>query len=135
MHLKTRGAAYADIVMLDEQIAVYKPLGVDATLYVLGSHENNELILVAALDAMSDALEMLLRQLSKRTLLENFDYVLLVVDETVDKGVLIESDAQLIASRVAMSDKGSAGLTPLHEQSLSQILDTARTEIIRNLKQ
>lgn len=119
--------------MLDKQIAVYKLLG-DVTVYVLGSHDDNELILVAALDAMTEALDILLHgHLSKRSLLENFDYVLLTIDETVDKGVLLETDSQAIATRVSMSDRPAA-LTPLHEQTLSQIIDTARTEIIRNLK-
>jgi hypothetical protein len=107
LHAKTRGA-YADIVMLDQQIAVYKLHG-DATIYVLGSHDNNELVLAAALDTLQEALEILLRgHLSKRTLLENFDYVLLAIDETVDKGVLIETDAQVIATRCAMSDRPAA---------------------------
>ena len=119
--------------MLDKQIAVYKVMG-DATMYVLGSHDDNELILVAALEAMTESLEILLHgHVSQRTLLENFDYVLLVIDETVDKGVMIETDSQQIATRVSMSDRPAA-MTPLHEQTLSQIIDTARSEIIRNLK-
>jgi hypothetical protein len=137
--------------MLDKQIAVYKLHG-DVPIYVLGSHDNNELVLVAALETMQEALEILLRgHLSKRTLLENFDYVLLVIDETVDKGVLIETDAQVIATRCAMSDRPAAFTreslallfmctthiscdAALHEQTLSQIIDTARDQIIRNLK-
>ncbi len=107
LHAKTRGA-YADIVMLDKQIAVYKLHG-DVTIYVLGSHDNNELILAAALETIQDALEILLRgHVSRRALLENFDYVLLVIDETIDKGVLIETDAQVIATRCAMSDRPAA---------------------------
>ena len=132
LHTKTRGA-YADIVMLDKQIAVYKASG-DVTIYVLGSHDNNELVLVAALESIQEALEILLRgHVSKRGMLENFDYVLLAIDETIDKGVLIETDPQTIATRCAMSDRPAA-FTPLHEQTLSQIIDTARDQIIRNLK-
>ncbi len=46
--------------------------------------------------------------LSKKTLLENFDYLLLAIDETIDKGVLIETDAHMIANRCAMSDRPAA---------------------------
>jgi hypothetical protein len=94
--------------MLDKQIAVYK-LHADVSIYVLGSHDNNELILVAALESIQEALEILLRgSLSKKALLENFDFVLLVIDETIDKGVLIETDAHVIANRCAMSDRPAA---------------------------
>lgn len=107
LHAKTRGA-YADIVMLDRHIAVYKLYG-DVAVYVLGSHDDNELVLVAALDTLQEALEVLLRgHVSKRALLENFDYVLLAIDETVDKGILIETDAQVIATRCAMTDRAAA---------------------------
>lgn len=133
LHAKTRGA-YAEIVMLDRTVAVYRALG-DATLYVLGTHEHNELVLQSALDTMCEALETLLRgQVSKRSLLENYDFLMLVLDETIDRGVLLETDAALVVTRVSMSDR-PAKLTPLHEQTLSQIVETAKSEIVRSLKQ
>jgi hypothetical protein len=119
--------------MLDKQIAVYKLLG-DVTIYVLGSHDDNELLLVSGLEAMCEALDILLHgHISKHSLLENFDYLLLVIDETVDKGILIETDPQIIATRTSMSDR-PAQFTALHEQTLSQLIDTAKDQIIRNLK-
>jgi hypothetical protein len=61
------------------------------------------------LESIQEALEILLRgPISKKSLLENFDYLLLVIDETIDKGVLIETDAQMIANRCAMSDRPAA---------------------------
>merc|ERR1711916_115731 len=126
LHNKTRGA-YAEIVMLDKQIAVYKNVG-DTTLYVLGGHEGNELVLAGALETILESLDTLLRgHVSKRALLENYDYLLLVIDEIIDKGVLMETDAQAVATRCSMSDR-PATLTPLHEQTLAQILDTAKDQ-------
>lgn len=51
-------------------MAVYKALG-DVTLYVLGWHDDNELLLQSALDTIHDALDTLLRgHVNRRTLLE-----------------------------------------------------------------
>lgn len=132
LHTKTR-SQYSDIVMLDKQIAVYKN-NADATVYVLGLLQDNELILQAVLDTIQGALETLLRTVNKRSMLENYDFVLLVLDEVLDRGIVLETDVGLVCSRVSMSDRPAA-LTPLHEQTLAQMIDTAKTEIIRGLKQ
>lgn len=87
------------------------------------------------MDTIYEALDHLLRgNVNKKSLLENFDYLLLVIDETLDRGIVLETDSHLVASRVAMSER-SAQFTPLHEQTLSQILDTAKTELVKQLKQ
>lgn len=149
LHAKTRGA-FAEVVMLDRTVAVYRSAG-DVTLYVLGGHDDNELVLQGVLDTMFEALEALLRgHISKRSLLDNYDVLLLVADETVDRGVVLETGAvmccvciytlltlsgaesSLVVSRVAMSDRPAA-LTPLHEQSVAQIFDMVKGEVIRNL--
>ncbi len=65
---------------------------------------------------------------------QNFDFLLLVLDETIDRGVVLETDAALVVARTSMAERPAA-FTPLHEQTLSQIIDTAKTELIRNLKQ
>ena len=54
---------------------------------VVGDVEENPFILEAALDALYQATSLLLHgQVDKRTLLENLDYVMLVIDEVVDDG-------------------------------------------------
>ena len=50
----------ADIALLDERVAVFRS-GPDVHLYVVGSTDENELILAAVLDALHDALSALLR--------------------------------------------------------------------------
>ena len=50
----------ADIVLLDERVAVFRS-GPDVHFYVVGSSDENELILAAVLDALHDALSALLR--------------------------------------------------------------------------
>lgn len=39
--------------------------------------------------------------IDKRTLLENYDMFTICVDEVVDDGIIIETDANIVASRVS----------------------------------
>ncbi|KAL6077328.1 Coatomer subunit zeta [Balamuthia mandrillaris] len=122
---------HAEIVMFDGVIAVYKS-SADVHFYVIGSVDENELILGSVLSALYEAIYALLHQVvDKRTVLENLDYVLLAIDELVDEGIILEADSQAIVSRVAM--KGAEGDIPLAEQSISQALATAREHIQRTL--
>ena len=53
----------------------------------MGNADENELMLNSALSAFCDALQVLLRgQVERRAVLENFDLVMLCLDETIDDG-------------------------------------------------
>ena len=55
--------------------------------YVIGDSNDNELLLSEVLDAVTDTLDILFgSQLEKRTLLENFDLLILTVDEIFEEG-------------------------------------------------
>ena len=74
----------------------------------MGSQWENELILVNALLALHEALSSALRTTpDKRSLLDNFDTLLLTIDELIDGGMIMESDAAAITNRVGM--KGAEG--------------------------
>ncbi|CAN0483164.1 unnamed protein product, partial [Discosporangium mesarthrocarpum] len=69
----------------------------------VGSADENELILTAVLDALYEALTVLLRgQVDRRTMLENLAQVLLTMDELVDAGRILEIDPSAISNRVMM---------------------------------
>jgi coatomer subunit zeta len=126
--------------MFDDYVVVFKALG-DLIFYVTGSVSENELVLYAALQALFESVSLLLRgQLDKKTALENLDLLLLCVDEVVDAGLILETDPQTVASRVAMrgadSDGGvgaAGGAVGSAEQTLSQALGTAREMLVRSL--
>jgi len=63
--------------------------------------------------------------------LENLDLVLLTLDELIDGGIILETDASIIANRVSM--RGADGDTPLAEQSFTQALASAKEQLTRNL--
>jgi hypothetical protein len=121
----------AEIILEGKHVVVYK-FAADLHFYVTGTVDENEIILASVLNGFFDAVSLLLRGvLEKRAALENLDLVLLTIDELVDGGIVLETDANVIANRVSM--RGVDGETPLAEQTLSQALNTAREQLTRNL--
>ena len=92
----------AEIIMLDEHQAVYRFIG-DLQFYVLGSLEENEVLLLDVLTGFCDSIVLLLRnQVEKKCVLENLDLVLLSMDEITEGGLILETDPAVIATRVTM---------------------------------
>jgi hypothetical protein len=67
----------------------------------------------------------------KRTALENLDLILLCIDEIIDGGIILETDANTIAGKVATN--AADGSVPFSEQTISQALATAREHFARSL--
>ena len=80
-------------------------------LYVVGTQTENELILAHVLSALHESLTSLLRgPPDKRLLLDNFDTLLLSIDEMIDSGMILETDVPSLVGRVGMkaADGGAA---------------------------
>ncbi|KAK9267214.1 hypothetical protein L1049_009634 [Liquidambar formosana] len=121
----------AEIAMFENNIVVYKFVQ-DLHFFVTGGEEENELILATVLQGFFDAVGLLLRgNVDKKEALENLDLILLCLDEIVDGGIILETDANVIAGKVA-SHSMDAG-APLSEQTISQALATAREHLTRSL--
>ncbi|KAJ3325379.1 Coatomer subunit zeta-1 [Boothiomyces sp. JEL0866] len=76
----------SDIILFDNLVVVYKPV-VDLFIYVVGGLDENEIMLVGVLNCFIDACSNLLKnQMEKRSLMDNLDTILLVLDETIDDG-------------------------------------------------
>eukprot|EP01091_Cochliopodium_minus_P017838 TRINITY_DN7088_c0_g1_i2.p1 TRINITY_DN7088_c0_g1~~TRINITY_DN7088_c0_g1_i2.p1 ORF type:complete len:120 (+),score=34.55 TRINITY_DN7088_c0_g1_i2:238-597(+) len=117
--------------MLDKVISVYKQTG-DVYFYIIGGHDENELILENTLETIQETLNNLLRsQIDKRTILENYDYLLLAIDEIIDNGVIIETDHELVVQRV--SSRSFDNELPIGELTVSQALKQAKDKILENL--
>ncbi|CAO2166956.1 unnamed protein product [Urochloa humidicola] len=128
---KTDTSKEAEVVMFDGHIVVYKFIQ-DLHFCVTGGEEENELILVSVLEGFSDAIDLLLRKkVDKRTALENLDLIFLCIDEVVDGGIVLETDASVIAEKVSGLGLEGAGSTA--EQTISQALATAREHLVRSL--
>eukprot|EP01118_Nematostelium_gracile_P019235 TRINITY_DN884_c0_g1_i1.p1 TRINITY_DN884_c0_g1~~TRINITY_DN884_c0_g1_i1.p1 ORF type:complete len:190 (+),score=59.75 TRINITY_DN884_c0_g1_i1:112-681(+) len=145
---------YAKTSKINTEIAMWENLNVvyrwgnDVIFYVIGSSQENELLLTSVLNALYDALGKLFstsninqmgegsatsgpQPIDRRSLLENLDYVLLALDELIDNGIILEADPIVIAQRVSM--KGADSDIPLSEQTISQALQSAKEQIARSL--
>ncbi|KAL6992306.1 Coatomer subunit zeta-2 [Sarracenia purpurea var. burkii] len=128
---KTNARTEAEITMFENSIVVYKFVQ-DLHFFVTGGEDENELILATVLQGFFDAVGLLLRgNVDKKEALENLDLILLCLDEIIDGGIVLETDANLIAGKVASHSIDSGA--PLSEQTISQALATAREHLTRSL--
>ena len=79
-----------EVVLFDKIMAVYKHSG-DVFIYIVGSPQENELILSSVLSCLEESLQTLFQSeasvsIEKRTLVDNLDMLLLTVDEILDDG-------------------------------------------------
>ncbi|XP_019062460.2 coatomer subunit zeta-2 [Fukomys damarensis] len=117
--------AESEIAFLGGLTVVYKS-NVDLFLYVVGSSQENELMLMSVLTCLFESLSHILRRdLEKQWLLENLDGAFLVLDEVVDGGVIMESDPQQVVQKVNFRADDSG----LAEQSVAQVLQSAKEQI------
>ncbi|RVW47385.1 Coatomer subunit zeta-1 [Vitis vinifera] len=111
----------AEIAMFENNIVVYKFVQ-DLHFFVTGGEDENELILATVLQGGN---------VDKKEALENLDLILLCLDEIIDGGIVLETDANVIAGKVASHSLDSGA--PLSEQTISQALATAREHLARSL--
>ena len=134
---RTNAKSEAEIIILDGLVTVYRNSS-DVWLYVVGSQQENELILVNVLTTMFEGLSTLLRSPpDKRLLLDNFDTLLITIDEMIDCGMILETEPQAIANRVGMKSAdaaapGDAG-GAFTEGNLNSMFASAREQLARSL--
>jgi hypothetical protein len=100
----------AEILLLEPEVVVFK--GNECKFFVIGSSDENELILTAVLESIYEAIATLLRgAVDKRTMLDNLELILLAIDEVLDHGHIMELDSASIVNRVLMrgADGGEYG--------------------------
>jgi hypothetical protein len=122
---KSTQKANGEIIMLENLTIVYKS-NVDVFFYVIGSTNENEIILVSVLNCIHDSLSRIFRKnIEKKYLIENMDSVLLTIDEICDQGILLESDPNQVAQRVSFKETD----IPVGEQTVFDVLRSAREQI------
>ncbi|PAV23180.1 coatomer [Pyrrhoderma noxium] len=130
---KTKKAG-GDIILYDGHLAVYKH-SPDLIFYIIGNAEENELMLSLALNSFHDALSVLLRnQVEKRAVLENYDLVMLCLDETIDDGIIVETDSTTIASRVSRPRADATDIV-INEQTLMNAYQTVKEKMQQRIQQ
>ncbi|TFK44994.1 coatomer protein [Crucibulum laeve] len=130
---KTKKAG-GDIILYDSHLAVYKH-SLDLILYFIAGPTENELMLSTALTSLTDALTMMLRNsLEKRGVLENLDLVLLCLDETIDDGIIVDTDSAAIASRVSRPRPDTTEIV-INEQTIMSAYQTVKEKMQQRMGQ
>jgi hypothetical protein len=130
---KTKKAG-GDIILYDSHLVVFKH-SLDLILYFVAGPTENEVMLHSALTSFADALTMLLRNsLEKRGVLENLDLVLLCLDETIDDGIIVDTDAAAIASRVSRPRPDTTEIV-INEQTIMSAYQTMKEKMQQRIGQ
>ena len=77
-------------------------------------------------------------QVDRRSLVENYDLVALAIDEMVDAGIILETDAVVVAGRVsrpAVQEGGQMGGLDLSEEGLVKIYQLGKAKLGERLRQ
>lgn len=115
----------AEIILLDGLICVYRS-NVDLFFYVIGSSNENELILVSVLNCLYESVSAVLRKnVEKKALFDNLDVIILILDEIVDDGVILDTDPTSVVTRCALRGEEMN----LGDQSLSQLASKVKEQI------
>ena len=86
-----------DIMNVDDYVAVFRCY-TDMTIYVLGDgRSDNELILASILDTIHECFDQVFKhQIERKSLINNMTGVILVIDELIDQGIVMNLDAATI---------------------------------------
>jgi hypothetical protein len=115
--------ADAEVLVLEGFTVVFKA-GPDVTFAVVGPGEENDLMLVAVLDALWDTMSLLLKgAVEKRTILAQLELLLLALDELVEGGVPFELDPHTIEARVMLRGAVPETISSYNEMTLSTVAD------------
>ncbi|KAH8704838.1 putative coatomer subunit zeta [Talaromyces proteolyticus] len=127
-----------DVILYDNRVVVFK-VESDVMLYVVGSGDENEVLLYNVVLSLRDALGILFKGATdKRTIIENYDLVTLAIDEIIDDGIILETDPVLIASRVSRApaaDAPNMKNIDLSEQGLLNAWEFGRRKLAEQLRQ
>lgn len=157
--LEKTNKSTSDVILYDNRIVVFK-MESDVMLYVVGSAEENEVLLYNVVLSMRDALGILFKYVSylrsvgvwnleltsmfnrgatdKRTIVENYDLVSLTIDEIIDDGIILETDPVMIASRVSRApaaDAPNMKNIDLSEQGLMNAWEFGKRRLAEGLRQ
>jgi len=127
---KTSKDQDSEIVLLDDLTIIYRS-NVDLFFYIIGDASENELILSSLLGAFYDSVNTVLsKNVEKRCLLNNLHSILLIVDELVDDGIIMDIDSQSVMQKIGcgpqVSAFGALQDGTIGEQTVAQVFQQAK---------
>ena len=139
-----------------QTITVFKPFG-SVRVFGVASNLESELVLQSILETFVTSLTGLLNVIDTPTILSNLEMVMLLMDEMIDGGKILEVDTNLLTSRVLMREgesnygeneqssssrggggggggsRNGGGQVNLADLTIGQALKQAREQLIANM--
>jgi hypothetical protein len=89
---------YNIICKINKEIAIF-----------IGADENdNECIIANVLEVFEECLESITKSSSKKSIMENYQRIALIIDEMVDEGIMINTDSESIENKIYCRENKSA---------------------------
>ena len=135
---------------VDNYVAIFRSYS-DMTFFIIGHAEDNELILGMVLDCLHACFDRIFRKgIERRYLIENMSPVILVIDELLDQGVVMNLDPNTVLGRIdtknraghaaAASSETTAGATegearPASSSSslFASVFSSARSQLAKSM--
>lgn len=98
----SQASADGDIMLFEGHTLIFK-VDPELTFIIIGSADENELLLSAVLSCIYEAFQLLtkcLGSVDKRLFLEHYDLFILCVDEVLDDGIILETTAGAVVQEV-----------------------------------
>lgn len=127
---------HQDILLYDNHLVTYKQVN-DVIIALVAHMGENESLMFAATTTIHDAISTLLQNtVDKSTILKNFDLVALTIDETIEDGILLEIDSDVVVSRVTEAPRAEMDMKiQLNEKSIFNAFSFASKKIGERLQQ
>ncbi|CRK20436.1 hypothetical protein BN1723_000288 [Verticillium longisporum] len=127
----------SDIILYDNRICLFK-MESDVMIYIVGSVDENEVLLYNAILCIRDSLHLLFKSsVDKRTCVENYDLVSLAIDEIIDDGIILETDPTIIVQCVSKAPAQDVDLRriDLSEQGVNNLAQLGKSKLADWLRQ
>ena len=93
---------------IENYVSVFRVYS-DMSFYVLGMKDENELCLSQVLDTINGCFNAVFKQsIERRNLIQNMTAVILIIDEIIDGGVVLQLDDSEVLNRIKQKPKSSA---------------------------
>ncbi|KAJ1975095.1 Golgi-to-ER vesicle coat component [Dimargaris xerosporica] len=125
-----------EVMLLDGHLVLARSLS-DVHFYLVGSMDENEVLLNSALKGFVDTVSALLKhQVDKQSLIDGLDLVVLALDECIDDGIVAEIDPEVMVNRVSKRGTDSVDMSvALNEQTLLSAYQQVKERFASHLLQ
>ena len=120
----------AEVVLFNGYTCVYRNAA-DVFFYVVGAPHENELILMSVLDVLYDTCFMFFKdQVDALTILEHLSSMLLLLDEMIDAGIIIETTPEVLVDRIRVEVQTSKKLAKAASSAMDKGIDKLKRALL-----